>query len=371
MRSMILRSAATVALVVLAVPLLGGLPARADQRRDAQWYLKHLDIAAAHRVSEGAGVVVAVIDTGVQVDRADLEGAVLPGFDVTASGDGRQDVRGHGTAVAGIIAARGQGGERGLLGIAPRSKILPIRPATGPLVVSKAIEWAVKHDAKVINMSFAVQNGEDLTAAVAVAAKSDVVLVAATGNDGEEGIDGDYPAAYPEVLAVGASGRKGEATSFSHRGPQLDLVAPGVDIPVLGGKLDSEYREVEGTSAATAIVSGAAALIRSKYPRLSAAEVVKVLESTATDKGAAGRDDIYGNGELNVVAALKAAGAVQPAGPPGSASPPAAPGVIAGAGGGDDDGESTARLAIVGVGLLVLVGAVVALVAGVRRARAR
>ncbi len=228
--------------------------------------------------------------------------------------------------------------------------------------MSKAIEWAVKHDARVINMSFAVQNGEDLAAAVTDAAKSDVVLVAATGNDGGEGIDGDYPAAYPEVLAVGASGREGEATSFSHRGPQLDLVAPGVDIPVVGGRLDSEYRVVDGTSVATAIVSGAAALIRSKYPRLSAAQVVRILESTATDKGAAGRDDTYGNGELNVVAALKAAGAVEPTRPV-SASP-ARPGVIAGSGDGE---EGLGRSAVVGAGVLVLVGAGVALVLGVRR----
>src|SRR4051812_22151576 len=102
-RSPLLRVAATAVTAALAMPLLGGLPARADQRRDAQWYLKRLDIAAAHRLSEGAGVTVAVIDTGVHVDRTDLEGAVLPGFDVTASGDGRQDELGHGTAMAGII----------------------------------------------------------------------------------------------------------------------------------------------------------------------------------------------------------------------------------------------------------------------------
>ena len=143
----------------LTVPTLGGVPARADQRRDSQWYLSRLDIAAAHRVSEGEGVTVAVIDTGVYTDRADLKGAVLPGFDVTASGAGLEDELGHGTAMAGIIAARGQSGDRGLLGMAPRSKILPIRPASGPLIVSKAIEWAVQHDAKVINMSFAVQDG--------------------------------------------------------------------------------------------------------------------------------------------------------------------------------------------------------------------
>jgi type VII secretion-associated serine protease mycosin len=362
MKRALIRGLATVAAAALVMPVVGGLPARADQRRDAQWYLKRLDIAAAHRVSEGAGVTVAVIDTGVQADRADLKGAVLPGFDVTASGDGRRDELGHGTAMAGIIAARGHGDDRGLLGIAPRAMILPIRPASGPLIVAKAIEWAVRQDAEVINMSFAVGDGDDLAEAVALAAKSDVVLVAATGNDGEEGIDGDYPAAYPEVLAVGASGRKGAATSFSHRGPQLDLVAPGVDIPVIGGKLDSEYRMVEGTSASTAIVSGAAALIRSKYPKLSAAEVVSVLESTATDKGAPGRDDTYGNGELNLVAALKAA-----AGPSRQApAKSAAPRVIAGSR--DDDGLPV--MAIGGVGLLVLLGAVVALVIGVRRRRA-
>ena len=359
----ILRIAATVASAALVAALHGGLPAEADQRRDAQWYLQRLDIAAAHQVSKGAGVAVAVIDTGVAADRADLRGAVLPGFEVTASGDGRRDELGHGTAMAGIIAARGRGGDRGLLGIAPGARILPIRPASGPLVVAKAIEWAVAHDAEVINMSFAVSGGDDLARAVTAAAKADVVLVAATGNDGEEGIDGDFPAAYPEVLAVGASGRQGEATSFSHRGPQLDLVAPGVAIPVLGGELDSAYRVVEGTSAATAIVSGAAALIRSKYPHLSAADVVSALRSTATDKGTPGRDDTYGHGELNIIAALEAA-ATPPRTPAGSTRPS----VIAGTGDGDG---GLPRLAIVGSGLLVLAAAVVALVIGVRRRRAR
>ncbi|MFI7541626.1 S8 family serine peptidase [Actinoplanes sp. NPDC049599] len=360
---MILRIIATVVAATLAMPLLGGVPARADQQRDAQWYLKRLDIAAAHQLSEGAGVIVAVIDTGVYTDRADLEGAVLPGFDVTASGDGLEDELGHGTAMAGIIAARGRAADRGLLGIAPRAKILPIRPASGPLIVSKAIEWAVDHGAKVINMSFAVQDGKDLAAAVAKALKSDVVLVAATGNDGEEGIDGDYPAAYPEVLAVGASGRRGEVTPFSHQGPQLDLVAPGIDIPVVGGKLDSEYRTVEGTSASTAIVSGAAALVRSKYPELSAAEVVKILESTASDKGPAGRDDTYGYGELNILAALKAAATTEPSQP--SPPTPSRPGVIVGSG--DGDSETLPSLAIIGFAALVLAGAVTALVIGIRR----
>jgi len=341
--------------------------ARADQTRDGQWYLVSLRVAEAQRISKGEGVTVAVIDSGVWAGHPDLNGAVLPGFNALGNGDGRKDTQGHGTQMAGIIAARGRSGGRGVLGIAPAAKILPASPALSALVVAAAIDWSVEHDAKVINMSFLVLEDDVLAEAVQRAAAADVVLVAGSGNDGQGRRSGyEYPAAYPEVLAVGATDRAGKAAPFSHAGPQLDLVAPGADVTVANGDPGNEYQRVEGTSVSTAIVSGAAALIRSKYPKLSAAEVVRILESTATDKGAAGRDDTYGNGELNVVAALKAAGAAVPAGP-GSASP-AGPGVIAGSGG---DDEGSARLAIVGVGVLVLAGAVVALVFGVRRGRAR
>jgi type VII secretion-associated serine protease mycosin len=358
----LLRAVAVVVLASLANPVLGVGPARADQQRDSQWYLKSLRLAEAHAISKGAGVTVAVVDTGVRADHPDLRGAVLSGFNALGSGDGREDVRGHGTAMAGIIAARGRAGGRGVLGMAPAAKILPVGPATSPLVVTDAIKWSVEHGAKVINLSIGVLEDEGLAAVVKEAAVADVVLVAATGNDGEEGIKGDFPAAYPEVVAVGATDRAGMAASFSRRGPQLDLVAPGVDITVANGEAGGDYSVVEGTSTSTAIVSGAAALIRAKYPELSAADVVRILESTASDKGAAGRDDTYGHGELNLVAALEAAAAAEPSQKASAESSRA--GVIAGSG---SDDESLPRLVIVAFGVLVLAGAVLALVVGVRR----
>ena len=363
-RSAISRITAATLLACLVNPVLGAAPAEADQRRDSQWYLKSLRLSEVHRTTEGDGVTVAVVDTGVRADHPDLRGAVLKGFSALDSGDGRKDVRGHGTAMAGIIAARGRGDGRGVLGVAPAAKILPVGPATSPLVVTDAIRWSVQHGARVINLSIGVLDDEEMARAVQEAAAADVVLVAATGNDGEEGIKGDYPAAYPDVLAVGATDRAGRAASFSHRGPQLDLVAPGVDITVANGEAGGDYSVVEGTSTSTAIVSGAAALIRSEYPKLSAAEVVRVLESTAADKGAAGRDDTYGYGALDVVAALRAAGAVNA----GAAAPSADPTVPTSART-DDDGSTVPMLAIAGAGVLVVAGAVVALVLGIRRSR--
>ncbi|GAA3912825.1 S8 family serine peptidase [Actinoplanes auranticolor] len=353
--------AATFALLTTVV--VWPTPARADQQRDQQWYLKSLRIAEAHRTTQGKGVTVAVIDSGVWDGHPDLAGAVLPGFNVLGKGDGRNDLEGHGTGIAGIIAARGRSGGRGVLGVAPAAEILPVSPAGSPLVVAKAIDWSVEHGAKVINMSFLTGGTEGLAAAVKRAADADVVLVAGSGNDGEAGGDSEYPAAYPEVIAVGAVDRKGKIASFSHQGPQLDLVAPGVDVAVANGDPDREYERVQGTSISTAIVSGAAALIRAEHPELSAAQVVEVLEKTAVDKGPAGRDDAYGFGELDVLAALDAAAAVTP-------GPAASRAATVPNSGTDREDDGLPVMAIGGVGLLVLLGAVVALVVGVRRGRA-
>jgi type VII secretion-associated serine protease mycosin len=338
------------------------VPAHADDQRDQQWYLKSLRIREAHQITEGKGVTVAVIDSGVWADHPDLAGAVLPGFNVLGKGDGREDYVGHGTGIAGIIAARGRSGNRGVLGVAPAAEVLPVSPAGSPLVVTEAIDWSVEHGAKVINMSFLTNGTEGLAAAVKRAAAADVVLVAGSGNDDEAGSDSEYPAAYQEVLAVGAADRAGKIAAFSHQGPQLDLVAPGVDVAVATSDPDSRYQRVEGTSVSTAIVSGAAALIRARYPELSAAQVVKVLTSTAADRGPAGRDDAYGFGELDLMGALSAAGSITPA--PHASTASAKPGVIAGSG---SDDEGLPRVAIVGFGVLVLAGAVIALVVGVRR----
>src|SRR5690554_338269 len=153
------------AVVVVAVALLvvGAAPpvAWADQVRQAQWYLRFLEIDRVHKITQGEGVTVAVIDTGVDADHPDLAGAVRPGADFAirkaTPPDGRVDKDGHGTAMAGLIAGRGRGGQ-GILGIAPKATILPIRDAdfldSHTAWTHNAIKWAVDHGADVISMSF-------------------------------------------------------------------------------------------------------------------------------------------------------------------------------------------------------------------------
>jgi type VII secretion-associated serine protease mycosin len=364
--SILYRAAVSVAASAL-VSVLGVSPVHADQPRSAQWYLKALRISEAQRITKGAGVTVAVIDSGVLAKHQDLAGAVLPGRDVLNGGDGRRDTVGHGTQMAGIIAARGRGDGRGVLGIAPAAKVLPVLPAIDTVLVAEAINWSVAKGAKVINMSFGVLGSDDLAAAVQAAAAADVVLIASSGNDGRGGAGHRYPAAYPEVLAVGAVDRKGKVAAFSSKGAQVRITAPGVDIAVADGEKPNAYASVDGTSPATAMVSGAAALIRAKYPELSAAEVVERLTSTAVDRGAPGRDDSYGFGELDLMAALTAK-------QPTPTSPSAAPGAAVTpppvAQPEPDDGSSgIPPLLIIGVGVVLLVGAGVVLLVRGRKSR--
>jgi type VII secretion-associated serine protease mycosin len=362
------RRFAVAVLACAAAAVFPTVPAGADGKRDAQWYLTALRVADAQRISRGAGVTVAVIDTGVWAGHPDLNGAVLPGTNILGDGgDGRQDLDGHGTAIAGIIAARGRGGSRGLLGIAPEAKVLPIRPYDGSLIVTKAINWAVANGARVINMSFNALESDTLATAVKAAAAADAVLVAASGNDGDKGFKGEYPAAYPEVIAVGSVDRNGALANGSHRGPQVDLVAPGVDIPVLMANTGSGYYALgNGTSASSAVVAGAAALVRAKYPDMSAADVVRRLESTAVDKGPPGRDDAYGYGELDLMAALTAPIAAEPSAEPSAGATAALPPPT------DREEGSTGGvwpLVILGAGVMLLAGAVIVLVVMLRRTR--
>jgi type VII secretion-associated serine protease mycosin len=285
-------------------------PAFADSTRDSQWHLKFLNIAEAHKVSTGKGVVVAVIDTGVNPNHPDLRGNVSAGTDIVTgkSADGFRDDDGHGTGMAGLIAGHGHGSDNGALGIAPEAKILPIRDTQpsgsgGSVVVARAIDWAVGHGARVISVSQSTAGTPDLRASIDRARRADVVVVAGVGNAPSE-VFVTFPAAIEGVVAVGATDRSGNHASVSVTGKQVVLSAPGVDITSTSNT--GGYRTGTGTSDATAIVAGAAALVRAKFPNLSADEVVHRLTATATDKGAPGRDDEYGYGVLNLVAALTA-----------------------------------------------------------------
>ena len=352
------RFGAAAACTTLAV-LVGMQPAVADTIRNRQWHLTVLNVSAAQKITKGAGIVVAVIDTGVRADHRDLIGNVLPGADFVASGtEGGVDPDGHGTAMAGLIAGHGHGerGADGTLGLAPAARILPIRSLRGknraPVDVPSAINEAVKRGADVISMSFEITDSPSLDRALDNALKANIVLVAGTGNRPDQ-VFLQYPAKYPGVLAVGATGRDGKVAPFSVTGKEMVLSAPGEDITSTSNS--GNYRTASGTSDATAIVAGAAALVRARFPGLSASEVVRRLTATATDKGAPGRDSDYGFGELNLVAALTAD--VPPASAPASGSV-TAPATSDGQGL-PSGGGSAVRVDWVAVGVVLAVGGLV------------
>ncbi len=287
------------------------VPAYADSTRDKQWHLGFLKVAEAHRYSQGEGVTVAVIDTGVAANHPDLRGNVLPGRDTTngrSSGTGTRDNDGHGTKMAGLIAAHGHGSGAGALGIAPKSKVMPIRDTDAFGFGSDAgmvagMDWAIANGAKVISISRAGSTTPTLRAAVKRAREADVVVVAGVGNtDGEVFVAG--VARIEGVLAAAGTDRNGNHAAISVSGPQVVLAAPAVDIT--STNYDGGYRTGTGTSDSTAIIAGAVALVRAKFPNLSADEIVHRLTATATDKGRPGRDEQYGYGVLNLVAALTA-----------------------------------------------------------------
>ncbi len=221
-------------------------------------------------------------------------------------GTGHVDKFGHGTEMASLIAGQGHG-RTGVLGIAPGAKILPAKVSeldrASSAAIGQGIAWAAQHGAEVINVSIGDAPSLELTSAVKTAADADAVIVAGSGNDSTNVIYG-YPAAVPGVLAVGATDRSNRHADFSLTGPATQLCAPGVDI--IAAEPTNKYVKISGTSPATAIVSGAAALVRAKFPKLSAQEVIHRLTATATDIGKPGRDDECGYGVLNIVKALTA-----------------------------------------------------------------
>jgi type VII secretion-associated serine protease mycosin len=280
-----------------------------DEIRDEQWSLTELGMTEAWRRSTGSGVTVAVIDSGVDDTHVDLAGRVLPGFDlVGSSGDGTDDPVGHGTTVAALIA--GVPDDAGIVGMAPDAKILPIRVLDkqnryeDAQVVAKAVRLAVDNGAKVINLSLGgLGSSPALATAIDYAFVKDVVVIACTGNASASApSEVWYPAREPGVVAVTGLEQNGTSLwSGSITGAETVLSAPATD---LIGARPGGYWRVQGTSFAAPMVAATAALIRARWPEMSAATVVNRLITTATDLGVPGRDDQYGFGMVHPVSAL-------------------------------------------------------------------
>ncbi|MEV6527636.1 type VII secretion-associated serine protease mycosin [Longispora sp. NPDC051575] len=288
---------------VIAFILSNPGPAWADNVRDKQWHLSALRVAEVHGISQGDGVTVAVIDSGVDATHPDLTGNVLAGTDLTgAAGDGRTDTHGHGTAMASDIAGHGHDNGSGVLGLAPKAKILPVRITTGATGgdIGSGIRWAVDHGAKIINVSRTSADLSSVREATEYALAKGAIIVAGTGNESSTNIGA--PAKYPGVIAVSGLDKTGAHWTTSNHGPETVLAAPAVDIT--SARNGNRYAMADGTSDATALVSATAALIWSKYPQLDANNVIHRLINSADDKGKPGRDDQYGFGAVNPYRAL-------------------------------------------------------------------
>ncbi|WP_432245800.1 S8 family serine peptidase [Arthrobacter sp. G.S.26] len=338
-------TSAVLAVGLAACFLCAGLatagPARADDWRDKQFWLAESGITKAWEVSKGAGVKIAVIDSGIDGQHPDLKGALAGGYDASGSGaaNGQKSVGAkpeHGTLVATMLAGRGHQppvdpsaspspspsptpanpAPDGIIGVAPEAQILSVSTWLGSAnpsgksdqdQIPEAVRWAVDNGAKVINISLGSttpQWPQSWDAAFLYAEQKDVVIVAAAGNRVGGNTQVGAPATIPGILTVAGLDRDGVASvDASSQGISIGVAAPAEDL--LGGLPGGGYTEWAGTSGSTPIVAGVAALIRSKWPAMTAKQVINRIITTAKDAGAPGKDPLYGYGILNAEAALK------------------------------------------------------------------
>ncbi|MEU5899121.1 type VII secretion-associated serine protease mycosin [Streptomyces venezuelae] len=335
-KSIVLSKVALSAALGFLLTSVAATPAHADSVRSRQWHLDAMRADEMWETSTGRGITVAVIDSGVDGTIADLRGQVLDGRDFSSlAGDEHTDDANHGTGTAALIAGTGaRGGRAGSFGLAPDSKILPIRMSYGSersrqgaqlsgysRDMAKAIRYAADSRAQILNISMAAANHRgfknvdtpELTAAVKYALSKGKLIFAGVGNDAAKGNPLMYPAATPGVVGVGAIDRKIKRTKESQWGPQVDMVAPGDDIwnACTGG---TKVCSGSGTSASTALASASAALIWSKHPDWTNNQVLRVMINTmqGNDEGWS-RDDSVGYGAVRPRVALKNPGDPGPA----------------------------------------------------------
>jgi len=274
-------------------------PAAADP---AQYFLAKLHLPEAHALAKGDRVLVAVVDTPVDAGHPDLAGVVEASFDATGAAD---KPHAHGTGIASVIAAHGK-----LTGAAPGVRILAAHAFSASassgttLNILKGLDWAGKSKANIVNMSFAGPADAELHEMLTALRANGAVLVAAVGNAGPRSAP-LYPAADPSVIAVTATDMDDKPFAQANRGTHIAVAAPGVNI--LAAAPDRGYQMPSGTSFAAAQISGIAALLIERNPKLDAASIRRILMATAHDLGPPGHDDQFGAGLADALAAVKAA----------------------------------------------------------------
>jgi hypothetical protein len=274
-----------------------------SEKDSVQYALEKLHLPEAHALAHGTGIRVAVIDSAIDLRHPELANSIVESFDAIGSSEGPHV---HGTGIAGAIVAHAK-----LTGSAPAAQILAIRAfgagtsgaQSNSYVILKALNYAVVKGAQVVNMSFAGPKDPIIERGITAVAMRNIVMVAAAGNAGAKSPP-LYPAANPNVIAVSATDAQDHLFSASNRGGHIAVAAPGVD--VLLPAPDDKYQMTSGTSFSAAYVSGLAALMLERNPALKPDDLRATLMKTAHDLGSPGRDDLFGAGEADALAAVQA-----------------------------------------------------------------
>jgi subtilisin family serine protease len=277
----------------------------ADPQYEKQWYLDQIDMSEAWDINKGSSdVTIAVLDSGVNGDHPDLEGRVLPGYDFANNDSDPSDDNGHGTHIAGMIAANSD--EIGMAGIDLNAKILPVKIMNeygrGSVVDAVAgIYYAVDQGADVINMSYGTSQSSTIEEeALWEAYNQGIVLVAAAGNEASS--QWSYPASYVPVIGVAATGEDDDITDFSNYGHWIDITAPGEDI--YSTKYTGGYESGSGTSFSAPIITGLAGLLKAEHPQWTPYEIEWALESGADRRDGTEWNIYDGYGRANAYGAL-------------------------------------------------------------------
>ncbi|GIP40307.1 aerolysin [Paenibacillus sp. J31TS4] len=269
------------------------------------WGVRKIKAPSVWKRSAGQEVKIGVIDTGIDYMHPDLQGTVAGGINIVHRHMLPRDDNGHGTHIAGTIAAHSR--QAGLLGVAPEASLYAVKAFdhNGTAYIADivyAIEWCIRQRMDIINMSFGMKtSSKALEQAIQQAIDAGILVVASSGNDGKKG-KLDYPAKLPDVLAVGATTKQKRVAPFSNRSKRIDLYAPGEAI--YSSWMNGGYHELSGTSMATSHVTGAIALLLSARPRMSGPAIRELLRQTATPIGRK-KPASVDTGELNALTAFR------------------------------------------------------------------